>query len=454
MARLLIASVSLLLALLMGAASVAASPFKSGFGPGIESFPSYEGQEICSPTAKPGVLAFRKVVLAAYPGTGVGGIERACHIGGRSEHKEGRAWDWTVNVNVPYQRAAAESLIDWLTSEDRFGNGNAMARRVGIMYLIWNRKIWFPGGGWQTYCVQKAFGCHVPGDRKSLRHPHTDHVHFSFTWSGARKQTTYWKKRRSFLTGAAASPAAAGQWVVSGNGAVAALRLPHLGSDTQKVRRPPVVGAAATATGKGYWLVYRNGRVSAFGDARHRGGAKGSMRRVAGITASPTGKGYWIFGKDGGVLAFGGVGAHGYLEASDETVSGMASTSTGLGYWLVTSSGKVTAFGDARARGSSSTREVTDIAATPTGLGYWLVTSGGKVEAFGDASHFGDLADKNLSQPFVGIERTPDGHGYWLVGVKGKVKPFGTAPRLASQRSYSAMVRIPSGLVPNLFPAD
>jgi hypothetical protein len=22
--------------------------------------------------------------------------------------------------------------------------------------------------------------------------PHTDHIHFSFSWAGARKQTSYW----------------------------------------------------------------------------------------------------------------------------------------------------------------------------------------------------------------------------------------------------------------------
>ena len=33
-------------------------------------------------------------VLRAYPGTRSLGIVRACSAGGRSEHKEGRAWDW------------------------------------------------------------------------------------------------------------------------------------------------------------------------------------------------------------------------------------------------------------------------------------------------------------------------------------------------------------------------
>ncbi|MFP5297618.1 MAG: hypothetical protein ACLGHL_01350, partial [Actinomycetota bacterium] len=153
--------------------SALANPPSGGFGPAIEGWTGYDGQEKCSPWAKPGVLAFRSMVLRAYPGTGAGGISRACNVGGQSEHKEGRAWDWTVNVSVPYQKAAAESLIDWLTDEDRYGNEAAMAKRLGIMYLIWNRKIWGAWGGWSTYCVPKPRGCVDPDDG-GLRHPHTD----------------------------------------------------------------------------------------------------------------------------------------------------------------------------------------------------------------------------------------------------------------------------------------
>ena len=78
-----------------------------------------------------------------YPGTGYGSISRGCGIGGTSEHKEGRAWDWGVNAGKVSQRRAAESLFGWLFKEDPYGNSYAMARRLGNMYLIFNRKIWF-----------------------------------------------------------------------------------------------------------------------------------------------------------------------------------------------------------------------------------------------------------------------------------------------------------------------
>ena len=55
-----------------------------------------------------------------------------------------------------------------------------MARRLGIQYLIWNRKIWgsySAASGWRKYTGANS---------------HRDHVHISFTWAGARKKTSFW----------------------------------------------------------------------------------------------------------------------------------------------------------------------------------------------------------------------------------------------------------------------
>ncbi|HVL88994.1 MAG TPA: hypothetical protein VM841_02040 [Actinomycetota bacterium] len=146
----------------------------------IETYAGYDAQDTCSPPAKPGVLAFRKLVLGTYPGTRSLGISRGCGVGGRSEHKEGRAWDWGVNVNRPAERAAADALIGWLLATDEFGNRHAMARRLGIMYIVWNRTIWGSyrsDQGWRAY---------------NGASPHTDHVHFSFAWPGANGATSFW----------------------------------------------------------------------------------------------------------------------------------------------------------------------------------------------------------------------------------------------------------------------
>jgi hypothetical protein len=156
-------------------------PSSSYFSPQIDAVPAYEPQTTCSPTPKPGVVAFRSMVLKVFPKTGDDGITRACNVGGTSEHKEGRAWDWRVSVNNPDDVAAVNTVFAWLFATDQYGHQYAMARRLGIMYIIWNHRIWGAykaAEGWQPYT--------------GTPNPHTDHVHFSFYWIGANQQTSFW----------------------------------------------------------------------------------------------------------------------------------------------------------------------------------------------------------------------------------------------------------------------
>ncbi|MDQ1715074.1 MAG: hypothetical protein QOC60_1019 [Frankiaceae bacterium] len=162
-------------------------PRPTGLPAGIEPFAPYQPQEICYPAAQPGVIAFRDLVLATYPNTGSDGIVQSCSVPGRSEHKDGRAWDWLVRYNIPGERAEAAALLSWLTKRDGVGYTAANARRLGIMYIIWNRRIWKSyqaSLGWQPYNGTDA---------------HDGHVHFSFGWAGALGQT-------SFFTGHVAPP--------------------------------------------------------------------------------------------------------------------------------------------------------------------------------------------------------------------------------------------------------
>ncbi len=157
------------------AVSCSGAPPARSFSSPIDPLASYDPQSTCDPTAKAGVKAFRDLILATYPCTGDFGIERACNVGGTSEHKEGRAWDWKVAVG----NQAADDLLAWLLAPDAQGNTYAMVRRLGVMYIVWNKKIWGayrPQDGWRAYSGN----------------PHTDHVHFSFSWAGANKTTSYW----------------------------------------------------------------------------------------------------------------------------------------------------------------------------------------------------------------------------------------------------------------------
>jgi len=150
-------------------------------GAAIEGFAPDQAQFFCRKTVEPGVKAFEKVVLKTYRATRSDGDMRGCHVGGTSEHKDGRAWDWGVDHRIATQRAAGKSMLRWLFATDANGNKDAMFRRLGLMYVIWNKRIW---GGWsqrwEPYACSGATACHV------------NHMHFSFGWASAEMKTSYW----------------------------------------------------------------------------------------------------------------------------------------------------------------------------------------------------------------------------------------------------------------------
>lgn len=142
----------------------------------------YVPQDSCDNVLKPGVAAFERLIEATYPGTGSLGDVVPCGTDGPvSEHFDGRAWDWAVAARVSWQKADADALVGWLTAS----NG-LMARRLGVMYIVWNDRIWGvyrPSDGWRNYN-----GCPT-GDVTGC---HEDHVHFSFGWAGAQQRTSWW----------------------------------------------------------------------------------------------------------------------------------------------------------------------------------------------------------------------------------------------------------------------
>lgn len=154
--------------------------------PPVDPYAPYEPQDVCDPTPKPGVVAFAKLLLEAYPVSGWSGISRDCGVRGTSEHKEGRAFDWAVSVSNPQQRAAAEDALAKLLATDEDGNRHALFRRFGLMYVIWNRQIFSstqPEAGWRPYACNSA---------ASYDDCHVGHVHFSFSTAGAMARTSWW----------------------------------------------------------------------------------------------------------------------------------------------------------------------------------------------------------------------------------------------------------------------
>lgn len=148
----------------------------------IEAMPAYQPQTFCDPVDKPGPVAFGKLLTATYPDTTVVDISRSCTSeSGTSEHKDGRALDWGARYDNAQQVKEVQTVFAWLFAKDAAGNPNAMLRRLGIMYIIWDKHIWGTWSqSWQPYACSGITACHQ------------DHVHFSFDWAGARKTTSFW----------------------------------------------------------------------------------------------------------------------------------------------------------------------------------------------------------------------------------------------------------------------
>ncbi len=168
----------------------------------IEDYASYEPQRTCASKTEPGTEYLLGWLVRKYPGTGRSSTLRSCSSGGTSEHKDGRALDWAVDAARADQRAQAEHFLTRIFATDAAGNTHAMARRMGIMYIIWNDHMWASYRRFEKRdylspaCSSRQF-C-----SKTLRH--RDHVHISLSHAGAEARTSFYT-RRGVPTGASSA---------------------------------------------------------------------------------------------------------------------------------------------------------------------------------------------------------------------------------------------------------
>jgi len=120
--------------------AAAASQPTPSFPAAIDDYAAYDGQDQCLPI-QPGTVGLRDLLNRAC-GTHDSSIARACDSGDTSEHKEGRALDYMLDVGNAADKADADDFLKWLLATDKYGNKHAMARRLGIMHMIWNHQMW------------------------------------------------------------------------------------------------------------------------------------------------------------------------------------------------------------------------------------------------------------------------------------------------------------------------
>ncbi len=160
--------------------------------PRLEGFPSYHPQTKCSPKAKPGTVMLANHLMRRYRGSGSLGISRSCRDGGVSEHKEGRAFDWALSAASRRDRHYAADFLNRVRKTDRFGRRGALGRRMGIMYLIWNDRIYSASRHYKGRRYLNA-GCRsIKRCSVSLRH--RNHMHISLTRAAARKDTSWYRQ--------------------------------------------------------------------------------------------------------------------------------------------------------------------------------------------------------------------------------------------------------------------
>lgn len=155
----------------------------------IEPLAPYVPQNDCDPTIKRGTAELGALLSATYPDI-YWSSTRPCD-GSVSEHHDGRAIDWMASVRNAHTHLEARSLISWLLANGGRGYPFAMARRLGVMYLIYNGRMWGAWDGqWQEYN-----NCRTDPKLQSSSYDdycHRSHVHISLSWNGARGLTSFW----------------------------------------------------------------------------------------------------------------------------------------------------------------------------------------------------------------------------------------------------------------------
>ena len=163
----------------LSATSAAPVPSPPSVGKAIEPFAGWEGNTICDPVDRPGVKKLAHLIRQTYGSDeSIGTSRNACYTS--SEHNDGRALDWMIDTSNKKDMAKARAFLDWLLATDKAGNKSAMARRLGVMYIIFNHRMWraYSPRGWGAY---------------SGTNPHTDHIHFSLSYDGSTGRTSFWK---------------------------------------------------------------------------------------------------------------------------------------------------------------------------------------------------------------------------------------------------------------------
>lgn len=159
----------------------------------IEDYASWEGGTRCRPKDKPGTVFLAGWMVERFGGAR-GGIGRACSPS-TSEHEEGRAFDWGLDASRKVDRQRARLFLQKIFATDKAGNAHAKARRMGVMYVIWNDRMRAAWDGFQPEPYLSSSCRNRRTCSTTLRH--RDHLHISLTRRAGRGATSWFVNNMS-----------------------------------------------------------------------------------------------------------------------------------------------------------------------------------------------------------------------------------------------------------------
>ena len=170
---------------------VGVPPAGAAYAP-VEPYAEYQPQTRCSPKAKAGTVALGRWLVRTHGGR-FGAISRSCAGRSVSEHKEGRAFDWTLDVRRARDRASAARFLRAAFATGPSGEHAELARRMGIMYVIWNDRIYSSYRQFSAKPYLNASCRRLSKCSRTLRH--RDHLHISLTRAAGLGWTSWYAGR-------------------------------------------------------------------------------------------------------------------------------------------------------------------------------------------------------------------------------------------------------------------
>ncbi len=110
-----------------------------------------------------------------------------------SEHKEGRAFDWSLNALKSGDRTRAQRFLRAAFATGPSGEPAELARRMGIMYVIWNDHIYASYDQFRVRAYRSSSCKTLAKCSKTLRH--RDHLHISLIRAGGAGRTSWYVGR-------------------------------------------------------------------------------------------------------------------------------------------------------------------------------------------------------------------------------------------------------------------